>query len=347
MRIESLNSQQPAGVEGVGTPVAQSVQGGNSSAALGQSTVKSSRAGTAHGSGLTGWDPQLNQEIASAQNVYDFLGGLSDMLQSLKADISDKIAARQPGDAKLKGEVEQFAAAWRTRNETTGSSLDGQLHFGGSGQARQRFYVRGMDMRNLQSRGSERLEFSLGGSPRGMAVSIEPGMSQETILRRFNQALSATGISVSVDENGMLAFDAPQAVWESARDTLAVKGAGVRFAAGQFNRVQTEAATDAIQPDAWQVDNVTVLRSTLQEVVDALARMQEARQKVAQLIAEVHKRFSLAASSESHEWAVSFSKRFETVASQSRYQVSAALAPALASISRARVLSLLALGPYR
>lgn len=345
MRIESLNPQHPAGVEGAGTPAAQPAQGGNSSAALGQSAGKSSPVGVAPGSGLTGWDPQLNQEVASAQNVYDFLGRLSDMLESLKADISDKLAARQPADAKLKGEVEQFAAAWRARNETTSSSLDSQLHYGGAGRARQRFYVRGLDMRNLQSRGSERLEFSLGGSQRGVTVSIEPGMSQETILRRFNQAFAVAHISVSVDENGMLAFEAPQDVWESVRNTFAVKGNGVRFAAGQFNRVHTEAASDAIQPDTWQIDNANALRSTLQEIIDALARIQESRQRVAQVLAEARQRFNLATSSESREWALSFSKRFETVATLPRYQVSSALAPALASISRARVLSLLALGP--
>ena len=109
-------------------------------------------------------------------------------------------------------------------------------------------------------------------------------------------------------------------------------------------RVQTEVAADAIQPDTWQIDNANALRSTLQDIIDALARIQEARQRVAQIMAEAHQRFNLAASSESREWALSFSKRFETVASLPRYQVSTALAPALASISRARVLSLLSLG---
>lgn len=347
MRIESLNPQNAAGVEGAGTPAAQPPQGDNSSAALGQSAVKLSRAGASPGSGLANWDPRLNQEIASAQNVYDFLGRLGDMLQSLKAEISDRLAARLPGDAKLKSDVEQFAAVWRTRNEATSSSLDGQLHYDGAGQARQRFYVRGLDMRSLQSRGSERLEFSLGGQQRGIALSIEPGMSQETILRRLNQALGVADISASVDEAGMLVFDAPQDVWDNARNTLAVKGGGIRFAAGQFNRVQVEAASDAIQPDAWQVDNATSLRSTLQEVVEATARVQEVRQMVSHAIAEAHKRFNQGTSAENREWALSFSKRFEAVASQPRYQISAAIAPAVASISRARVLSLLSLGQYR
>lgn len=346
MRIESLNPQHPAAIDSAGTPAAaRPEQEDNSPAASGQPAGKLSRAGAPTGSGLANWDPQLNQEIASAQNVDDFLGRLGDMLQSLKADISERLAARQPGDAKLKGKVEQFAAAWRTRNEATGASLDNQLHYSGAGQARQRFYVRGLDMRNLQSRGGERLEFSAGGRQRGMTLLIEPGMSQETILRRLNQALAPADIRTFKDEDGMLAFEAPQDAWENVRDTLAVKGGGVRFASGQLNRVQTEAASDALRPDTWQVDDTGSLRSTLQEVIDALARVQQARQMAARTIAEARQRFDRASVPESSEWALSFSRRFEAVAQQPRYQLSAIVSPALASISRARVLSLLALGP--
>lgn len=348
MRIESLTPQPltTGPLEGAGTLGMQPVQE-DSSAALKQSAVKSAHVGAPPGAGLADWDPQLNQEISSAQSVHDFLGRLGDMLQSLKADISERLAARQTGDAKLKSEVEQFAAVWRSRNEATGASLDGQLNYDGAGQARERFYVRGLDMRSLQSRGSERLEFSVGGSQRGMTLSIEPGMSQEAILRRLNQTLAAADISASLDENGMLVFEAPQDAWANVRDTFAIKGGGIRFASGQFNRVQVEAAPDAIRPDTWHIDNAGAMRSTLQEIIDALSRVQQMRQTVAQTIAETSQRFNLASSPESREWALSFSKRFETVASQPRYQISALVAPALASISRPRVLALLSLGAHR
>lgn len=348
MRIESLNPQSLAAdsIEGAGTSGAQPAQEG-SSAAPKQSAAKPSRADASPGSGLAGWDPQLNQDISGAQSVDDFLGRLDDMLQSLKADISERLAARQTADAKLESEVEQFAAVWRSRGEATGASLDGQLNYDGAGRARQRFYVRGLDMRSLQARGSERLEFSVGGSQRAMTLSIEAGMSQETILRRLNKTLASANVSASIDENGMLVLDAPQDVWTNVRDTLAIKGGGIRFASGQFNRVQAEAAPDAIAPNTWRIDSAGALRNTLEGVIDALSRVQQARQTVAQSIAEASQRFNLASSPESRDWALSFSKRFENIASQSRYQVSALVAPALASISRPRVLALLALESYR
>jgi hypothetical protein len=345
MRIEPLNPQHPAAVDGAGVSAARPAQEENAPIAPGQFSLNSARSGEPPRSGLANWDPQLNQEIASAQNADDFLRQLGDMLQSLKADISEKLATRQSGDAKLKGKVDQFAAAWRARNDSNGAGLDGQLHYSGADQVRQRFYVRGLDMRNLQSRGGERLEFSVGGRQRGTLL-IEPGMSQETILRRLNQALAQADISAFMDEEGRLAFEVPQEAWENVRDTLAVKGGGVRFASGQLNRVQAEAAPDALRPDSWQVDDAVSLRSTLQEIIDALTRVQQARQMVAQAIAKARQRIDLASVPEGGEWALSFSQRFESLASQPRYQVSTIVAPALASISRSRVLSLLALGSH-
>lgn len=267
------------------------------------------------------------------------------MLQSLKADMSERLAQRQPGDAKLTTKIEQFASAWRERNDATGASLDGQLRYSGAGLARQRFYVRGFDMRSLQSGGGERLEFSIAGRQRRMTLVIEPGMSKEAILRRLNQALVAADIRAFVDEDGRLAFEAPQEAWENVRDTLAIKGGGIRFASGQYNRVQAEAASDAFDPDNWGTDDPGSLRSTLQEVVNTLARVQQAREMAAQSVDEARQRIDLASPPENDEWAVSFSQRFETMMHQPHYRTSALIAPAIASISRARVLSLLAVEP--
>lgn len=351
MRIASLNPNHPGAgsTQPIGTAAAAALpeQDGSESNAHDQSGVRQPTARAVSGSGLANWDPQLNQEISSAQSVDDFLGRLGDMLQSLKADISARLAERQPGDVKLKNKIEQFASAWRARNDATGTSLDGQLHYSGAGLARQRFYVRGLDMRSLQAGGGERLEFSIAGRQSRMTLSIEPGMSQQAILRRLNQTLIAADIRAFMDEDGRLTFEAPQEAWEDVRDTLAIKGGGIRFASGQYNRVQTEAVPDLLDPDNWRVDDIDSLRSTLQEVIDALAQVQQARETVEQAVAEARRRIDLASVPESDEWAASFSRRFETITHQPHYRISTLIAPALASISRARVLSLLAIGSHK
>ncbi|MES2351404.1 MAG: hypothetical protein V4641_27835, partial [Pseudomonadota bacterium] len=69
-------------------------------------------------------------------------------------------------------------------------------------------------------------------------------------------------------------FSTPESSWGNVRDTIAVQGGGTRFPTGQMNRVKAEAEAPAVDPDSWQTSDVDSIRTTLQQVVQALAQVE-------------------------------------------------------------------------
>lgn len=309
-------------------------------------TLRTSQATQAYalkGKGVRAWDPEINQQVSSAQQALGFLDKMGAMLESLKNDIGSKLAVRQSGDARLDDKLRQFNALWQERQQVAGGSLDGRLDYSPAAPARQRFAVRGIDLRAMQSGPREKLEFSVGAPGQGaMSVDIEPGMTPDAIVRRFNQALAAADIRVEADAGGQLMFSVPESTWAHVRDTLAVKGGGARLPAGKMHRARIDAVPDVIRPDTWETGDVTALRRTLQSVIDALDRIRQVKESVQRALAQVRSR-AIDAAADQREWAASFAEHFEAMAQRPDYQVFFAIAPALTSISRTRVLSLLAL----
>lgn len=295
--------------------------------------------------GLSNWDPQFNRQLASAQQALGFLDQVASRLQGLKSDLSAKLAANQPGDERLNDKLRTFADLWRDRPAATGGSLDGQLRYNGVAEPRQRFTVRGLDLRTLQSGEKETLTFAVAGvGQRLLPVAIEPGLSADELVRRLRQALAPAGIHVAQDENtGALSFDAPASAWPAVRDSLAVRGAGIRFPSGQLNRVRLDAEPEAVRPNEWHTDDTIALRRSLQEVIDALDRVRHAREVLSRILAEARNRIDASTGPEDQDWALAFTTDFEALVRQSGYVAFSEIAPALVSISRNRVLSLLAL----
>lgn len=334
-------------------------EAGETSANKAPSTVTSSRESATRAAGASGstgtqalrsggvrnWDPQLNEQISGAQRALRFLDQMGAMLASLKNDISGRLAARQTGDAGLDEKLRQLSALWQERRKLAGGSLDGKLAYSGTEQARQGFGIRGFDLRTLQSGAREKLDFSVGtAGQRVMTAIIDPGLTQDEIIQRFNQALAPAGIRVERGARGMLGFSVPESAWPQVSDTLAVKGGGIRFPGGQMHRAAVEAAPDALRPDAWETGDAVALRRTLQEVIDAIDRIRDVREAVQRALADVQGRISdTAASGKEKEWAESFAENFEAMSQRPSYPLFFAIAPALASISRPRVLSLLSI----
>jgi hypothetical protein len=315
--------------------------------------------------GLGNWNPQLHQDLSNAQQAQDFLDRTAAQLQGIKAELSAKLAGLQSQDSQLQAQLQQLAATWHGRHSASGGSLDPQLRFSTPAVATQRFSVRGLDLQTLTSGSGETLAFSVGGTGQGlMSVSIPPGLSPDEVVRRFDHALAPAGIRVASDDSGALIFSVSEGAWPAVRDTLSVKGDGIRFPTGQLTRVKTDAEPAAVQPEAWQKAingpaaapsadpptddrsaDAAALRRALQQIVQSLDRVRQARVVVARALAEAAGKIDQARPREGPADAKALAANFQSVAGQQDYASFSSVSSALVGISRSRVISLLALPP--
>jgi hypothetical protein len=339
MRITSISNNNVATQE---LAVAETQAASTTAASAANLT---SRSATTIGAGISGWDPQLNQKLSEAQQALTFLDQLNGRLQALKSNLSAQLASRPnvSTDRGLNEGIKQVSALWQQR-QSAASSLTGQLGYSSSQKTQQRFKIRGLDFSNLQNGEKEALYFSLPGTGQTLStVTIDAGLSKEEIVRRFNNALAGAGIRASQDENGELSFTVAEESWSTIRDGLSIKGGGIRFPTGQFTQAKTTVTPDIIQSDSWQIDDAAAMRSTLQEVINALERVQHARQVIARALSEARTRIEPIAASQDLDWAVTFASSFSESLQQPDYKILSSVAPALDQVSRDRVISLLSL----
>lgn len=294
--------------------------------------------------GLSNWDHPLQGEIAGAQQALAFLEQSASELQSLKNELSAQLGALRTRAGQVEARVRQFSNTWSQRQKSSGGTLDAQLGFSGKQPASQRFSVRGLDLANLQSGGKEMLAISVGGPSQSLrSVSIEPGLSDADIVQRFNLALAPAKISVSASGDGALQLSTPESHFALVRDTLAIKGGGLRFPTGQLNRVSVDSEPPAIDPAGWKTDDIDALRQTLQQVVQALGQVQQARETVKRELQEASSRVASAQLADSGMRMARLAQHFVSTANQTGYQSLLSLTSAVAGISRERVRSLLGL----
>jgi hypothetical protein len=292
--------------------------------------------------GLGNWDQPLQGDISGAQQALDFLEQSAAQLRSLKADLSARLATRQRADGALETRVRQFSNSWRNRGAASGGTLDAQLKFSNKGSSTT-FTVRGMTLPNLRAGGREVLAISIGGGQGLRSVVLEPGLSDQQIAQRFDDALAPAGVRAALGEDGQLEFSTPEAQWSNVRDTIAVQGSGIRFPTGQLNRVKAEAEAPAVDPDSWQTADTESLRTTLQQVLQALAQVEQSIASVQQALQQVSARVQSAAPKTSKAGMDQVAQNFVSTAKQPGYQSLLSITSALAGISRERVISLLSL----
>lgn len=343
MQIAPL-AASAAAIGGRPAPATAAAGGAARPAAAANPAVREAGAASLPGrAGLRPVDPGLNGKVAGAQRTLDFLEQADRRLQGLKLAFGGTLAdgADEAATAALRTQVERFAAFWRQRGSATGGALDGRLNYGEPGAATQRFRIRGLDFGSLGSGERETLSLSLGA--RGTAtLVVEPGLGERAVLARLDQALAPLGLRAQRDAAGQLAFAVAEGDWPAVRDALAIKGEGQRFPTGQFHRMRAEAEADAIQPQHWQVEDVAARRQTLREVSGALDLVRRARagvgQSAAALAAELETTVPAAGAG-----VAAFAARFAAAGSQPGFDAFAAVAPALAGVSRQRVEALLRL----
>lgn len=296
-------------------------------------------------SGLRTLDPQLNQQVAGAQQALNFLDRVAAQLQGMKQAFSGKLAEREGSadEVPLDQHLKQLSALMRQRQAATAGSLDGRLALHAPGEARQQFRIRGLDVKALVSGERETLSFAVAGQ-RPVSVLIDPELAPRAMISRIDHALMPTGIRVRRDAQGELAFSVAEAAWPEVRDALTAKGAGQRFPTGQFNRVLTEPEPELIRPETWRTDDTGAIRRTLQEIVIAVELVQRARGQITEVLFEASRRFERVDETDEATQVGAFVDQFKTRAQRPDFEVFSAIAPALIAISRHRVVALLSLG---
>jgi hypothetical protein len=293
--------------------------------------------------GLSNMDAPLQNDVSGAQQAIDFLEQSAAQLRALKTDIAAKLATRSMRDGQVEQRVRQFTETWRNRAQASGGTLDAQLNYSNQ-PSTQRFTVRGMTLANLRNGARETLAISVGGGTAGLrSVHLAPGLSDAEIVSRFDQAMAPAGVRVSVNKDGELVFTAPESAWPGIRDSLAVQGSGIRFPAGQLNRIKADAEAPVVMPEGWGTADVEAMRATLQQVTQALAHVEAALAKVRQELAAATQRVQ----SELPEIEVAgmgqMAEVFANVANEPGYSALVSLTSALVGINRDRVVSLLRL----
>ncbi|QBE65628.1 hypothetical protein [Pseudoduganella lutea] len=294
--------------------------------------------------GLSNWDQPLQNDISSAQQAVDFLEQSAAQLRALKSDLSAKLAARQMRDGQLEQQVRQFADTWRNRREASGGSLDARLNFSGAEPSSQRFTVRGMSLANLRNGARETLAVSVGGGTQGLrSVHLSPGLSDQEIVARFDQALGPAGVRVSSNDDGDLVFSTGENEWPAVRDSIAVQGSGIRFPTGQLNRLRAEPEQPAVAPENWDTADIESMRDTLQQVMQALSHVENALAKVRVELNTATLRAQSSMPDIEVAGVEDLATRFSEIAAEPGYQSLQALTSALVGINRDRVVSLLSL----
>jgi prefoldin subunit 5 len=292
--------------------------------------------------GLSNWDQPLQGDISGAQQALDFLEQSAAQLRNLKADLSARLAARQRADGTLEARVRQFSNTWRNRSSASGGTLDSQLNFSTKG-SNTSFTVRGLNLSNLRGGAREVIAVSIGGGQNVRSVVLEPGLSDEQIAQRFNDALTPVGVRAQISDDGQLVFSTAESQWANVRDTIAMQGGGIRFAGGQLARVKAEAQAPQVDPDNWQVTDLESIRTTLSQVVQSLSKVEQSMATVRQALAQVAARAQSADPATTKGGMEQVAQSFVTTARQPGYKSLLSILSALGGISRERVISLLSL----
>lgn len=311
---------------------------------------KASNTGTASNAaplqrGVSQYDDRLQSEIASAQQSLDFLDQSASQLQALKSELAAKLAARSAGrEGQVEARVRQFSKTWNSRQNASAGALDAQLNYSSPQPAAQSFTVRGLNMANLQNGPREVLTFAVATASQNLSsVTIDAGMTEEEIANRLDQALAPAKIRVSSGQDGVLVFNTPEKSWPAVRDSLAVRGSGIRFPTGQMSQVTTDTEQPVIAPEGWGTSDTEALRQTLQNVVNALARVQQSRAAVSQALAGASTRVDSAQTVSQGIGMDRLAENFSSTASGAGYGELLSISSALVGISRERVVSLLSL----
>lgn len=326
----------------------------DSAAASSETTVVPLRIAASSGSGSQ-VDSALQDSVARAQQAIDYLNRVSTQLESLKSELTSKIAsarsnARQASaqsssaqstSPSLATAVRQLALTLAARGRSGGGSVDSDLTYTKQ-PATQSFRIRGVDIASLKQNAPQTVAFSVGsnGGPQ-TAVNVEPDTSSPELAKALDRALAPMGLHASLDADGELVFSTPESNWPAVQDSIAISGRG---------RVTTDAVTPSLAPQQWNVvgtgdsgggGNADALRQSLREVVQALERVRHSQAAASAALAAAT--VQVAAAQTPPPDVQMAADDFASAASNTDYDSLLSLTSALVGVSRERVVALLGL----
>ncbi|NDV12772.1 hypothetical protein [Crenobacter caeni] len=291
------------------------------------------------------YSAQLNDQLTSAQRSLDYLDDLYLRMQAMKGELGRQLSEREIDPSDMEAMAERVREAWRERGAKSGGSLDNQLHLRLNGDARQPFTVRGFELASLREGKAETLLFYADGAGKPPAqVAVGDNRPLDTLLRDLNRALMPSGVQAALDDAGELAFSVGEAAWPQLRERFAASGGGVRLPAGVPQRLRLDAQPGLLDGQPAPGSDHASVRQRLQFLVQAMEQVAQARASVKAAIAEARRSIEALSRMNEEVWARSFAGDFNARLNRpDGEQVLFEVIPALAGVSRHRVLSLLAL----
>ena len=282
--------------------------------------------------GLPGLDTRLHGDVASAQKAIDFLQEVAAQLQALKGELSAKISNLQADEQHIEAQLRQLANTLMRRRQSGGDKLDAALQYS-TASASQKFSMRGMTLDALRAGPARVISFSVSNSGQPLSVSLEPGLSDEQIIQRFDRALQPANIRAS-NVDGQMVFATPEVEWPALRENLVILGSG---------RVVTEAEGAALVPQRWGTESTEALRQSLQEVVRALAQVRRSQDAATRELSMARSRTASASVEVPAASMETLAQDFVATANTPNYDSLLAITSAMVGVSRDRVQALLGL----
>ncbi|WXL26048.1 hypothetical protein WG219_00715 [Ectopseudomonas mendocina] len=288
---------------------------------------------------------QLNQQLTSMQAADNYLGDLQARLGQLKLRLSRDLGNSQSSPAareELEAEMQAVRELLAERSQRSAQSLDSRLRLSLNEPVRSRFTLQGFDsIEQVQQAGKETLLFSAGRKlAEPLAVVLDEGLTEQQILRRFNNGLSPAGIRAELDAGGELKFSARESDWYAIKDELRVQGEG-KLAEKTAAYVASEEDQLLRLPAATQLDGARDLRRVLDQVVTSLDRITALREQLAQRQDEVREFLARHTDENEQQWASAFAGEVFHLLRGNNYGASAQTVVAQSTISRYTVVSLL------
>jgi len=276
----------------------------------------------------------LQEKVARAQQALDYLDRVAGQLESLKGQLTAKLAGSS-GSARgqLDSHVRQLSATLAARKQSAGGGVDARLEFNGQ-PASQRFRIRGLDIDSLRQAGAQSLAFSVGGAggPQ-LSANLDPAsQSDQEIAAAIDRAMAPLGVRAGLD-NGALVFSTTESNWSGVKDSIAISGRG---------RVATEEVAPPLQPQQWNTGGGNdALRQSLREVVQAIERVHRSQDAASNALSSASVQMTQATTPPPE--AAEAAQDFASTAANPDYESLLALTSALVGVSRERVLALLGL----
>jgi hypothetical protein len=208
---------------------------------------------------------------------------------------------------------------------------------------RSRFSLQGLgSIETIQQAGKETLLFTAGRKlTEPLAVVLDEGLSEQQVLRRFNNGLGPAGLRAELDVGGELKFSAREADWQAIKDELRVQGEGKLADKAPAYVVSDEEQLLRL-PAAAQLDGARDLRRVLDQVVASLDKISALREQLSQRQDEVREFLARHADQDEQQWAAEFTGEvFRLLRGGNNYGAVTQTVVAQSTISRFTVVSLL------